>query len=214
MNDLKSFLNAYGKSDEASEALFHLASAYEFDAEEGEARPYYERLVQEFPSSDSGKKAAGALKRLDLVGKTIDLKGPGTSGQELAASQFKGKMLLVTFWASWADPVRRDLPELVKLYQRHHGKNFEILGVNLDNEREELDTFLKDNPVPWAQIFEPGGIEKNRFATEFGIIALPTMVLVDAQGKVVDRNIHSAAELERQLEKNLAGKESGGTIDR
>lgn len=214
MNDLKAFLTAHGKSDEASEALIQLASAYEFNAEEDEARTYYERLVHEFPSSESGKKAAGALKRLDLVGKSIDLKGPGPGGQELAASQFKGKTLLVTFWASWADPVRRDLPELVKLYQKHHGKNFEILGVNLDNEREELDTFLKDNPLPWAQIFEPGGIEKNRFATEYGIIALPTMVLVDAQGKVVDRNIRSAAELERQLEKLLAGKEAGVALDR
>jgi thiol-disulfide isomerase/thioredoxin len=214
MGELKSFLDKYGKSDEAPEALIQLASAYEFNAEEDDARTYYDQLVRDFAGSEAGKKAAGALKRLNLVGKAIDLKGMGLRSQEIDAAQFRGKTLLVTFWASWADPVRRDLPELLKVYQKSRGKDFEILGVNLDNERADLDAFLQENPLPWPQIFEPGGMEKNRFATDYGIIALPTMVLVDAQGKVVNRNIRSAAELERQLEKVLAGKQADGTRER
>ncbi|MGE3821068.1 MAG: TlpA family protein disulfide reductase, partial [Isosphaeraceae bacterium] len=104
--------------------------------------------------------------------------------------------------------------QLLKVYQKYQGQGFEILGVNLDNDREDLDAFLKENPLPWAQIFEPGGIERSRFATEFGIIALPTMILVDGQGKVVNKNIRSAAELERQLEKTLATKQPGVALDR
>lgn len=214
ISDLKAFLNDFPKADAAPEALIQLASASEFNAEEDEARTYYERLVRDFPATDAGKKAAGALKRLDLVGKTLDLRGPGLDGKEIDAARYRGKTVLVAFWASWADPVRRDLPELLKLYQKYHSKDFEILGVDLDNERAELDAFLKDNPLPWPQVFEPGGIEKNRFATEYGIIALPTMVLVDAQGKVLNRNIRTAAELERQLEKAFGGKQAGVALDR
>ncbi len=215
MTDLKTFLARYPKSDEAPEALMQLASASEFNAEEDEARKSYEQLVRDYPATEEGKKAAGAVRRLELVGKTFELHGPSLQGQEINASQYRGKTLLVTFWASWADPVRRDLPELVKLYQKNRSKDFAIIGVNLDNNRNELDAFLKDNPLPWPEIFEPGGIEKSRFATEYGIIALPTMILVDSTGKVVNRNIRTAAELERQLEKVLGvDKQAGVALDR
>ena len=213
MTELKAFLIDFPNAEEAPDALIQLASAVEFNAEEDEARKYYEQLSKTFPDSDAGKKAAGALKRLDLVGKTLDLKGPGLKGDVIDASRYQGKTLLVTFWASWADSVRRDLPDLIKLHQKYKGRDFEILGVNLDNERTELDAFLKEYSVPWPQIFEPGGIEKSRLATEYGIIGLPTMVLVDPQGRVVNRNIRSAADLERQLEKLPTGK-PGVTLDR
>jgi thiol-disulfide isomerase/thioredoxin len=214
MTDLKAFLDNYPKSEEAPDALIQLASASEFNAEEDEARKFYEKLTRDFTETDAGKKAAGAIKRLDLVGKPIDLRGPGIHGQPIDTARFKGKTLLVTFWASWADPVRRDLPELVKLYQKYHARDFEIVGVNLDNDRAELDAFLKESPLPWPQIFEPGGIEKSRYATEYGIIALPTMVLVDSSGKVVNRNIRTSAELERQLDKVMNVKQTGVALDR
>ena len=80
MADLKAFLDKYPKADEAPDALLQLASANEFNAEEDEARKYYEQLARDFPATDAGKKAAGALRRLDLVGKPLDLKGPGLQG--------------------------------------------------------------------------------------------------------------------------------------
>ena len=213
MGDLKGYLAKFSQAEEAPDALIQLASANEFNAEEDEARKFYDQLTHDFPATDAGKKAAGALKRLDLAGKSMELKGPGLDGQLVDAARFKGKTLLITFWASWAEPVRRDLPELVKLYQKNRSKDFEVIGVNLDNDRATLDAFLKDNPLPWPQIFEPGGIEKSRFATEYGIIALPTMVLIDSQGKVLNRNIRTAAELERQLDKALGGKQAGVALD-
>jgi thiol-disulfide isomerase/thioredoxin len=217
MADLKGFLDQFPKSDEAAEALIQLASVCEFNAEEDEARSYYQRLARDFPETDAGKKAAGALRRLDLVGKPFELSGPGLGGQKVDTARYRGKALLVVFWASWAsrsDIVRKDLPELVKLYQQNRGKGFEVVGVDLDGDKADLDAFLKETPLPWPQVFEPGGIEKNRFATEFGIISLPTMVLVDPQGKVVNRSLRTSAEVERQLEKVLPGKQAGVALDR
>ena len=198
---LEGFLAAYGKGDEAPEVLLQLASFNEFNAEEERARTFYNRLATDFPETEAGKKAAGALKRLDLVGKPFDLKGPGLNGATIDAAAARGKTLLVTFWATWAEPAKRDLPDLIKLYNaKHKADGLEIIGVNLDNDRETLDAFLKANPTPWPQVFEPGGMD-GRLADEYGIISLPTMILVDPQGKVINRNIRTAAELERQLEK-------------
>jgi len=208
MADLKAFLEKWPRSDEAPDALMQLASANEYNAEEDEAKKYYGMLASSFPESDQGKKAVGALKRLDLVGKTLELKGNGLDNQPVDASQYRGKTLVVTFWATWADTVKHDLPELVKLYEKYHAKGFEIIGVCVDEERGDVEQFLKTNSLPWAQIYEPGGLDKNPLAIAYGISsALPTMFLVDAQGKVVNRSIRTAAELDTQLEKMLAGKD-------
>ena len=210
--ELKGFLEAYPQADELLEALIQLANVNEFNAEEEEARKYYNQLVKDHAATEPGKKAAGALRRLDLVGKTIALKGPGLNGEDVDVAKLRGKTLLVVFWATWADPVKRDLPELVKVYNTYRSKDFEIVGVNLDNDRADVDAFLKGNSLPWPQIFEAGGIEKNRYATEYGIIAVPTMILVDGQGKVLNRNLRSAAELDRQLSKTIDGKQAGAGV--
>jgi thiol-disulfide isomerase/thioredoxin len=200
LTNLESFLAKYGKSDEAPDVLLQLASFNEFNAEEAEARKYYKQLAADFPASDAGKKAAGALKRLDLVGKSIELKGTSLRGEPIDAAGLRGKTVLIAFWATWAAPAKDDLPQLLKTYQSNHQSGLEVIGVNLDNDKATLDAFLKETPLPWSQIFEPGGMD-SRLANEFGIISLPTMFLVDAQGKVINRNIRTAAELDKQLEK-------------
>ncbi len=203
VDKLESFLSKYSKAEESADVLFQLASINEFNAEEEKARTYYERLASDYPDTAPGKKASGALRRLDLVGKTIEMAGTGVSGNSVNADEARGKTLLVAFWTTTADPVRNDLPELVKVYNEFKPKGFEIIGVNLDNDKSTLDAFLKDNPLPWAQIYEPGGMD-SRLADEFGVISLPTMFLVDKDGKVLNRNLRSADEVKRYLDRMLS----------
>ena len=75
-------------------------------------------------------------------------------------------------------------------------------------DAKTLGDFLKESPLPWPTIFEPGGLE-GRLGTEFGIIVLPTMILVDAEGKVISRSVRNAADLDIQLDKALANKANG-----
>ena len=205
MTNLQSFAEKNPRCDEAPAALMLLASTNEMNSNEVEARKWYAALAKDHPGSEWGKKAAGALNRLDIVGKPLVLKGMDLRGNMVDLAQYRGKTVLVTFWATWANPAKRDIPELAKLATKYKAKGFEVVAVNLDNDKADLDAFLQTNSLTWPQIFEPGGME-NRLASEFGIISLPTMFLVDPDGKVLNRSLRSAAELEVLLDKSLTGK--------
>ncbi len=208
MKDMKAFLEDFPKSDEEPEVLFQLASTNEFSGEEQEAREYYSRLVSSFPETLPGKKATGALRRLDSVGKPLAIRGKTVDGPTIDSSQLKGKTVLIAFWATSVKAWKQDAPEIAKIYDKMKSKGFEVVSVCLDNDAASLNDFLKSTPLPWPTIFEPGGLE-SRLGVEFGIVALPTMILVDADGKVINRAMRNAADLDIQLEKALAGKAPG-----
>jgi thiol-disulfide isomerase/thioredoxin len=211
LGKLEGFLDKYPKADEIPDVLFQLASINEFNADEDKARTFYGRLASEYGDTEAGKKAAGAVKRLDLVGKTISLSGTGLTGGTVGTEQFAGKTLLVAFWTTTADPVRKDLPELVKVYEKYRAKGFQIVGVCLDADKATAEAFLKDNPLPWPQVYEPGGMD-SRLADEFGIISLPTMILADGTGKVVSRNVRNAADLDRYLERQFTAATASSSL--
>jgi thiol-disulfide isomerase/thioredoxin len=212
MAELGEFLKKYERSDEAPSALYHLANANEFNAEEELARKQYTQLVEAYAATDAGKKAAGALRRLELEGKPLAISGNGLHNDVVDSSKYLGKPVLIVFWASWASPVKADLPELVKVYEKYHPRGLEIVGVSLDNDRAELDAFLKANPMSWPQIFEPGGMD-SRLGVDYGIIQLPSMFLVDAEGKVASRKLRAVAEVDRQVDKLLTRKSTGIALD-
>jgi peroxiredoxin len=213
MNDLREFLGKYKDSDEAPDVLFQLASTCEFNAEDKESREYYEQLVKQYPDSLPAKKAAGALHRLDIEGKAIALKGATVDGQTVDLARYRGKTVLVVFWATTVPAAKRDLPEIAKILDKNKAKGFEVIGICLDPEAQAVQAYLKAEPLPWPTIFEPGGTE-NRLGVEYGIITLPTMFLVDTEGKVIKRSVRSAADLDVQLEKVLSGKGGGVALGR
>ena len=207
MADLDEFLKKFPNSDEVPLVLLHLANANEFSMEDKKAREQYGKLVDGFAATDAGKKAAGALRRLDLAGTPLVLKGTGLQSESIDTSQYHGKPVLIVFWASWAAQVKADLPDLTKLYDKYHSRGLQIVGVNLDNERTELDQFLQQNKLAWPQIFEGGGMD-SRLSIDYGIISLPTIFLVDGQGKAVHVYGRSI-DVEKELEKLLPTKEAG-----
>ncbi len=122
-------------------------------------------------------------------------------GQMFDLAERHGKVVLIQYWATWSDLSKADMP-LLKELRTKYGKNFEVVGVCLDNDPQEMIAFLKQNDPRWPQLYEEGGLEGSRYATELGIQIVPTMILVDKQGKVVNRNIRTD-ELETELQKLL-----------
>ena len=195
---LKEYVADYPAAPDTAEAMLQLAIAREFAGQEDEAKKWYGRIVAEFSHSPAAKKAAGARTRLDSVGKTIRFSGRSRTGKVIDLAQYRGRVVLIQYWATWCEPCKSDMPVLKKLAKKY-GRSLSIIGVNLDSSPKALADYLAKNRLPWAQISEPGGLD-SRPANQLGILTLPTMILIDKQGKVVDRNIQTT-DLDGELKK-------------
>lgn len=200
ISELEGFVKAYPTSPDTADALLQLGSmAGEFAGESEIAEKWYRQAASEFPRTIPGQKAAGALRRLGSVGKTLPLSGPTLSGKklDLAAAPYKGRFVLVHFWTTWSGP-EADFAQIDALRKKYRGK-FDAIGINLDSDPATAKKFLADVKNSWEHLYDAQGIDGER-ATSLGVINLPLMLLVDSQGRVVNRNL-TAGELETELQR-------------
>ncbi|MGA2060903.1 MAG: thioredoxin-like domain-containing protein [Thermoguttaceae bacterium] len=196
--NLEQFLSDYPAAPDAAEVMLQLAIAQEFAGQDDDAKRWYARAAKEFPDTPAGKKALGAQNRLDCEGKTLSFTGQGLSGNPVNLANFRGKVVLIQFWTSHSDQAKNDIVILKDLIAKY-GRTFTVIGVSVDNSRKELDAYLASAKLPWTQVFEEGGLDSPP-ANQLGILTVPCMILVEQQGKVVNRNIQ-AAEIEAELKK-------------
>ncbi|MDY0165304.1 MAG: thioredoxin-like domain-containing protein [Thermoguttaceae bacterium] len=200
LENLRQFVSDYPKAGDAAEAMLQLGMAHEFAGEEDEAKEWFGRVVAEFPESPGAAKAAGARRRLDAVGKQIEFRGESPAGGVVDLAKFRGKVMLIQYWATWCEPCKADMSTVKDLIAKY-GQHFGVIGVSLDHSVKDLAEYVKENRLTWPQIHEDGGLD-SRPANQLGILTVPTMILVDQQGRVVHRNIQ-AADLERELRRLL-----------
>jgi thiol-disulfide isomerase/thioredoxin len=199
--NLKEYVKDYGDSPDTAEALLQLAIAEEFAGKEKEALEWYDRIVKDFAQAPAAAKARGAMTRLNSVGQVIQLAGPTLTGERADLSQFRGKVVVLHYWATWCEPCKADMQKIKEVYAQLGRNGFAPLGANLDAKKDEAVEFLNTNRFPWPHLHEPGSLD-GRLANELGVLTLPTMLLIDKRGKVVNRNL-SIAELETEVKKYL-----------
>jgi thiol-disulfide isomerase/thioredoxin len=175
--------------------------AQEFAGKVEDATKWYEQLARTHGQTDDGQKAAGALKRINLTGKKLDLAGHKFGGGTIDIASYKGRVVLVIFWSTWCKPCTEDLPQIISLSTQYRRSGFEVVGVNLDTAGELVQPYITEHKVPWPHIHEPGGLDSGP-GKSFGIISLPTMFLVDKTGNVISRST-SVQELKEELPKLL-----------
>ncbi len=122
----------------------------------------------------------------------------GKQGENL--KEYKGKYLLIDFWASWCGPCRKSIPALKKLYKKYGSKDFEIISVSIDSEKANWLKAVDEEDMPWPQIFTEDVGKDVMSKYQFGFI--PFLVMIDKEGKIMHRGI-SMAELEKLLEEVL-----------
>lgn len=201
IKSLEEFLKQYPGNPDASEACFQLAMTHDLMGREEDAIKYYSLIMEKFPQLDVAKKAAGARTRLRSVGQVIDLKGKTLDGKPASLGELRGRVVVLHFWDSNNSQCKEDIDALAQL-QVKYPREFALLGVNLDHNREAALAAVRDLGMNWPQLYETGGMD-GRLATELGIVNVPTMLLIGKDGKVVNRQIY-VAELSKVLAKPAA----------
>ena len=129
-----------------------------------------------------------------------------TAGHLVSLSYFKGKFVLLDFWASWCHPCREDNPNVVKIFNQYKEKGFTVLSVSLDSE-DDKQKWLKaiaDDGLTWTHVSDLKEW-KNAVAMLYGINVIPYNFLIDPQGKIIARDVHGQ-ELEQVVQKAVSAK--------
>jgi peroxiredoxin len=152
--------------------------------------------IEKQVASGSGEEEANmtAVKVGDVA---PDFSLPDPSGKKISLSSFRGKYVLVDFWASWCKPCRMENPNVVKAYQQYKDKNFTVLGVSLDKKKEAWVQAIQADGLSWNHVSDLKFWD-SAVVPLFGINAIPTNFLLDPQGKIIAANLRGDA-LEQKL---------------
>jgi thiol-disulfide isomerase/thioredoxin len=145
---------------------------------------------------DLAKSLAGASRRLQLPGNPIQVAGTTIDGRPFDWKTYRGKVVLIDFWATWCGPCRAELPNLRKLKAQYGQSGFEVVSISVDEDRAKLDAFLQQTPMPWVVLHSEKG--RNATAEYYGVNTVPTAILVDRAGRVVSLDARGK-RLEEQL---------------
>lgn len=145
------------------------------------------------------EEAKRIANMLPIGGVAPEIRQQTPDGGTFALSDLRGKYVLIDFWASWCRPCRMENPNVKRVYDKYHKKGFEILGVSLDRDQGAWIQAIKDDGLPWKHVSDLG-FWSNAAAQEYGVNSIPFTVLVDKEGRVLEKGLR-AGELDAALAK-------------
>jgi peroxiredoxin len=212
LNDLKRYINGFiqNSSDPITSvwALGTYSQIFSMD----EYQALLNGVVKKFPQHKGiaaikemndrqlalAKQKSEEAQEANWIGKQApELSLPDINGNEIKLSSFRGKFVLVDFWASWCLPCRRENPNVVEVYNKYKSQNFTILGVSLDKEKEDWVEAIRKDKLSWAQVSDLQEW-RSTAVTAYSFNGIPFNVLVDPNGKIIAQGLRGT-ELEKKL---------------
>jgi peroxiredoxin len=181
---------------------FLLNATYQFNEDPMVLEARFDKLTEMVRTSEAGKQLSSfiAENKIGAVGtQSLDFTQPDTSGAPVSLSSFRGKYVLVDFWASWCGPCRDENPNVVKSFNQFRNKNFTVLGVSLDRpgQKDKWIRAIHDDQLTWTHVSDLQ-FWNNSAAQLYKIRGIPQNILVDPSGKIVAKNLRGPA-LEAKL---------------
>ncbi|MDR2284378.1 MAG: AhpC/TSA family protein [Sphingobacterium sp.] len=167
------------------------------------AEDYYNRLSEKSKATEEGKTLYAKIQGLKnaYVGamvKSFEL--PDKEGKMQSFDQYKGKYVLLDFWASWCSPCRASFPRIREVYGKLKGKNFEIVNISIDQNKAAWEKAVVEEANPWPQLYDDRKVSYEFF----NVSAVPTSYLIDPTGKIIMKEIgfdpKGGGEMEKKLE--------------
>ena len=195
-----SLAQTFVKAHPASVVSLALLSQYRYVLAYPQLDSAYNSLAQSVKNTEAGKKFntdLAILERRQNGKPAMDFTQNDVNGQPVSLSDFKGKYVLLDFWASWCGPCRAENPNVLKVYNKYKDKNFTVLGVSLDKNKEQWLEAIKKDSLPWTQISDLQ-YWNNAAVIQYGIQGIPANFLIDPNGIIIGQNLRGEA-LEEKL---------------
>lgn len=191
----------------------HLSSAVSFEwlkttlnvqQEKSKALQMFHKMSDNLKNSAAGKayfKSLEGVVSVEVGMPAQDFTAKNLMGEEVPLRSFRGKYVLVDFWASWCIPCRRENPNVLKAYNSYKNQNFTVLAFSFDSSKEAWGKAVKQDNLPWTQVSDLAAFY-SPVAGMYGIKSIPSNFLIDPQGKIIARDLRGA-DLEKTLSRLL-----------
>ncbi|HZZ80181.1 MAG TPA: thioredoxin-like domain-containing protein [Gemmataceae bacterium] len=207
LENLVEYVKLYPKAEDTPEALRHLGNGSEFSGKDEEAKRWYTQLFDNFPKHALAEHAKGCVARLNLTGNEMKLTAPllSDSSKLFDIASLKGKVVVVYYWASYGDQYQDDFAKMNRILTAAAKQNVELVAINLDPDAARAKAAVAKANAPGTHLFQAppnnaSGVSSSPLATQYGIHILPTVFMIDRNGRVSNRSLQ-VGDIETELKK-------------